>query len=53
MINLLKIDKGDIEIINILLNNNFDLELTDEQGKKPIEITSNQEIISLLENHNH
>ena len=45
----LAVEKEYIEIIKILLENkNIDVDIEDEQGKKPIDYTSNNEIIKML-----
>ena len=45
----LAVEKEYIEIIKILLENkNIDVDIEDEQGKKPIDYTSNNEIKKIL-----
>ena len=46
------VKKGNIEIINLFASNaNIDFEVTDKQGKRPIDITDNDTIKSLLTKH--
>ena len=46
------VKKGNIEIINLLVSNaNIDFEVTDKQGKRPIDITNNDTIKPLLIKH--
>ena len=43
------VSKGNIDITKLLLSNkNIDINATDKQGKKPIELTNNEEIKSLF-----
>lgn len=45
----LAVVKGNIDIIELLLSHkNIDVNITDKQGRKPIELTHKEEIISLF-----
>lgn len=47
------VKNGNVEIVKLLLeNDNIDVDATDEQGRKAIDISSNQSITDLLSNHN-
>ena len=43
------ITKGNLNIIKLLLRNaNIDVDVTDKQGKKPVELSDNKDIIALF-----